>query len=561
MDKNKSIDGLSTRRSKRTAPSSNQPPMKTAPRAKKASAPKPIKPAIRPATKKTPPKATPKPVKPPVSKTSPKTRADITADFLKPVQAFNFDGETGKLSVSEEPMSKPEEEPKKIKPKKIKKPWSKKRRIITWSITVIFIIIGALASWLILWGNDIIAKITSGQGNIFDLIFTGESYVELKADENGRTNILAFGTSGYTMDGEYGNGIHDGAQLTDSIMVLSFNQSTNDLVMLSLPRDLKASPTCTATSKINEIYWCNNIEGNNELAGAEALMTEVGAILGIDFQYFAHLNWGALVHIVNTLGGITVTLDEDISDYYFTGAVFKAGEPYTINGEQALGLARARHGTASGDFSRGASQQKILIGIKDRITEKGLSISDMISLAGTLGDNLRTNFSIDEMKSIANLTKNFDMNRIRQISLLEPERLMTTGNINGISYVLPSAGVGNYGKIQNYIAKMTSNDPRVYENPSILVLNGTGEVGIATNEKTRLENNDYTDVDIDNAPEGEYLEHYNIYALNDSKPGTKYLLEQFYGTTAKPATELPEGITRDYDFVIIVGNENKTTEN
>ncbi|MBR3179977.1 LCP family protein, partial [Candidatus Saccharibacteria bacterium] len=425
MDKNKSIDGLSTRRSKRTVPSSNQPPMKTAPRAKKASVPKPIKPAIRPtvkpAAKKTPPKATPKPVKPPVSKTapktSPKTRADITADFLRPVQAFNFDSETGKLSVSEEPMSKPEEEPKKTKPKKIKKPWSKKRRIITWTITVIFIIIGALASWLILWGNDIIAKITSGQGNIFDLIFPGESYVELKADENGRTNILAFGTSGYTMDGEYGNGIHDGAQLTDSLMVLSFNQSTNDLVMLSLPRDLKASPTCTATSKINEIYWCNNMEGNNELAGAEALTTEVGAILGIDFQYFAHLNWGALVHIVNTLGGITVTLDEDISDYYFTGAVFKAGEPYTINGEQALGLARARHGTASSDFSRGASQQKILIGIKDRITEKGLSISDMISLAGTLGDNLRTNFSIDEMKSIANLTKNFDMNRIRQISL------------------------------------------------------------------------------------------------------------------------------------------------
>ncbi|RKH89146.1 hypothetical protein D7Y04_43535, partial [Corallococcus sp. AB038B] len=118
--------------------------------------------------------------------------------------------------------------------------------------------------------------------------------------------------------------------MTDSIMMISLNQNTGDIVMLSLPRDLKASPTCTATGKINEVYWCNNMYGGNEAAGAQALMNEVGSILGVDFQYYAHLNWGSLVQIVNTLGGITVTLDEDISDYYYTGAVFEAGVPYTI---------------------------------------------------------------------------------------------------------------------------------------------------------------------------------------------------------------------------------------
>ena len=34
-------------------------------------------------------------------------------------------------------------------------------------------------------------------------------------------------------------------------------------------------------------------------------MAEVGDILGIDFKYYAHINWGALVDIVDTLGGIT----------------------------------------------------------------------------------------------------------------------------------------------------------------------------------------------------------------------------------------------------------------
>ena len=60
-------------------------------------------------------------------------------------------------------------------------------------------------------------------------------------------------------------------------------------------------------------------------------------------------------------------LNEGIYDYYWTGAVYEPGIAYTLNGEQALGLARARHGTASGDFTRGASQQKILIGIKDKV--------------------------------------------------------------------------------------------------------------------------------------------------------------------------------------------------
>lgn len=434
---------------------------------------------------------------------------------------------------------------------------SKKRKIITWTILIIvFLLIGA-AIWFVLWGNDIIAKITGGQGNILDLIFVDEFYEPLKTDENGRTNILAFGTSGYNMDGEEGNGTHDGAQLTDSIMVISLNQDTGDFAMLSLPRDLKASPTCTATGKINEVYWCNNMSGDNEQAGAEALMAEVGSILGIDFQYYAHLNWGSLVQIVDTLGGINITLDEDISDYYYTGAVFEAGTEYTINGEQALGLARARHGTTGGDFSRGASQQKILIGIKDKLLEKDLSITDLLGLASTLGDNLRTNFSINEMKTLAHLSSDFDFDSMRQVSLIEPQRFMTTGTINGISYVLPSAGVGNYSAIQNYVAKMFSNDPRIYEDATILVLNATETPGLASAEKSNLEEEGYNNIFIDDTEPGEYTDQYTLYSISEDKSGTKKLLEKKYHLTAKEAANLPASLPTDYDFILII---NTTTE-
>lgn len=577
MDKNKSIDGLRPRRASNKTTSKRATPKSSTKKAtaRKKAVSKATSPSAKPRTrtsnvkkpantksksKSTKPQSIQNTIEPNVENTEQKdlniqppetqrSNQEAVEDFLKPVQAFNFDGESGKLeATSAQPTIK-------TKPQKSKKPMSKKRKITLSIISIILLIIIGAGIAFVLWGNDIIAKITGGQGNVLDLIFQEDKFEPLKTDENGRTNILAFGTSGYNMEGDEGGGVHDGAQLTDSIMVISLNQETGDLAMLSLPRDLKASPTCTATGKINEVYWCNNMNNDNEKAGAEALMNEVSNILGIDFQYYAHLNWGSLVNIVNALGGITVTLDEDIADYGWTNAIFEAGKEYTIDGEQALGLARARHGTTSGDFTRGASQQKILIGIKDKITAQSLSITDLMNLAGTLGDNLRTNFSIDEMKTLAHLTSDYDLNSIRQISLIEPEKLMTTGTINGISYVLPSGGANYYTKIQNYVAKMFSNDPKDYEDYSILVLNATETPGLASSEKIDLEDAGYQNVYTDDAPEGTYEGDYILYMVKDTAPGVKKLLEQKYNVTAKPVEELPANISQDYDFVLIINHQ------
>ena len=559
MDKNKSIDGLKPRRSqKKSTPKKTTSPKKVASNKKsvKKSA------AVNKTTQKTVKKTkknislTTTPLNIPddsLTKNTPQT-TDPVEDFLNPIQTFDFDEVSGNLKATA-PTN--QTKVKKHRPK-VKKPMSKKRKIILSIIFIILLLLLAAGVGFILWGNDIIAKITGGQGNVFDLVFQNDVYEPLKTDSNGRTNILAFGTSGYNMDGEEGNGVHDGAQLTDSIMVISLDQETGDIAMLSLPRDLKASPTCTATGKINEVYWCNNMDGDNESAGAKALMEEVSRILGIDFQYYAHLNWGSLIQIVDALGGITVTLDEDISDYYYTGAVFEAGKEYTINGDQALGLARARHGTESGDFSRGASQQKILVGIKDKILEKGLSITEIINLASALGDNLRTNFSIDEIKTLAHLSSELDFNSIRQISLIEPEMLMTTGTINGISYVLPVGGSGYYTRIQDYVAKMFSSDPRNYENYTIIVLNASETPGLAASEKTSLEEDGYDNIETGDTTMEDTNEEYILYSLTDTAPGVKKLLEEKYNITSKTAEELPQTIPHEYDFVVIVNNTPKT---
>lgn len=467
-------------------------------------------------------------------------------EFTRPVGSLDFD-------INEDELKG--KKPKKARKKR--KKWSKKRKVLT-TLVIVLVLIGGAAAALLIWGNDIISKLTGGRSGIFDAISTvlSDDTVPLKADGKGRTNVLVLGTSGWDMSGSG----HDGAFLTDSMMIVSLDQETKDVAMLNLPRDLLTKGTCTATGKINEAYWCANQDGTNEAAGAAAAEKAVSEVLGIDFHYYVHMNWGALETLVNSLGGVTVTLDEDIQDTW-TNTYIKAGETVTLDGAQALGLARARHGTENGDFTRGASQQKILVGIYEKMKEKGIGITEALGLFNTLGDNIRTDFNTDEIKSgLKIVTKDFSAENIRQVPILvgnDNVTYMTYANYNGISYVVPAAnGYWDYSLIQKYVAKEFSSNPAARENAGILVLNGSGEAGVASAEKKRLTDEGFNVTDIDNAPDGEYSSHYYVYALNQEKPGTKKALEKFYGVTAGGITDVPVGInTSGYDFIVIVGKE------
>lgn len=537
------------------------------------------KPAVRkkPVTKKSPARIIKtEPVKETVTKTDAEIEEEIFGraekaheEFLAPVESFGLSEEEdtgtseGRVEEVEDlevadmkARKKAKEKAEKLEKKEKKK--GKKKIVVRVILIIILLILVAGLVVFYFWGDAIIKKLTGGEGDIWSAIgaVTSDTYEPLKEDENGRTNILIFGTSGYDMQGMNGDYEHDGAQLTDSIMMMSLDQDTGDMMMVSLPRDLKVGYTCTATGKINEVFWCANPDGSNEDAGAQALKSEVEEILGVDIQYYVHLNWGSLVGIVDTLGGVTVTLDEDIADYGWTDAVFQAGVPYTINGEQALGLARARHGTEHGDFTRGNSQQKLIIAIKDKLLEKGLGIGEMLGLINTLGDNVRTNFSISEIKTGAHLLEEFDLDSIRQVPLVGDDvNYMTTATINGISYVVPSAGVGVYRDLQAYVKQMMSSNPAEREGAEIMVLNGSGEPGVAGQEKERLEKEGYIIKTVDDAPDGEYMEKYAIYDTSEGKkPETRKALEDFYNVDAKEEAELPAGVSGyGYDFIIIVG--------
>lgn len=471
--------------------------------------------------------------------------------------------------------------------KKAKKPKKKLTagKVIRRIILVLVLLIAAGLAVVYFIADDFIKDIT-GDGSLVGLVFSDPDTPLLK-DENGRTNVLVFGTEGHSMD----NPNYDGGLLTDTMMVISFDQETGDAKAVSLPRDLKVK-TCTATGKMNELYYCKYSKNDGseesrkkyEKEGGEDLANAFKEILGIDIHYRMHANWEALIQAVDAIGGIDVvfTYGDQTWDGPETAIPttdkkgladgkkkngkypiqYPNGQVVHLNGQDALAVARARnafggYGAGGGNFSREVFQQKIIEATVKKAKSANLSLDTVLKIKGAIGDNIRMTFKDTEIKTLVKLATRLDIGSLESISLVNPSDgtrpLMKTGEINKISYVLPVAGVGNYTKIHEYIAKKLSNDFKG-EGAELSVLNGTSANGIASSEKETLEDAGFVVLETANAPEGERdFDGVRIYQRSKGFEKTASELTKHYGVTIEH--EVPESLAAfKGDFIVIIGN-------
>ncbi len=314
--------------------------------------------------------------------------------------------------------------------------------------------------------------------NVADNTFEGDvlgffqKKERLKTDANGRTNILIFGTA---EDDE--GGTHEGANLTDSIMVVSINQDTKDAIMVSIPRDLwvQLDGGCVVgyQSKINTVFFCSSNDGEDEGAGSQALMSKVSEVTGLDVQYYAHINFTAVIEAVNAVGGVEVIIDSDdergILDRNFDWKCnytcyyvkYPNGPTGLMDGEHALALMRARgaaggYGLPESNFDRERYQQKVLTALFEKATASGtvFDINKVMALMDAVGNNLRTNINTNEVRTFMDVANGVDLANIAGIGFADPEEYVTTnGFIGDQSVVLPAAGTYNYDQVHAYVAR------------------------------------------------------------------------------------------------------------
>lgn len=444
----------------------------------------------------------------------------------------------------------------------------KKRRITKWVIIAIISILVLVGGWVAF--KTLRASGNVLKGNIFGLVQSQP----LKTDANGRSNILILGTS----EDDPG---HGGAFLTDSMMVVSIDQKNKTASMFSIPRDLyvKYGMACNSgyQGKINEFFNCVNEDYTTKEA-EEQRLTEtrafVGEIFGMDIQYGVHVNNTVIKDAVNAVGGVDVDIqgsngDPGILDRNFDwrcgykcNLVKYDNGVHHLDGEHALYLAMARgdiaptYGLGNSNFDREKNQQKIIIALKEKAVSVGTltDIGKVTGLIDSLGDNLRTNFETSEIRTLMTLGSDIPSASIKTISLFGTDgSVVTSGNYNGASVVMPAAGIFDYAEIRTFLKQKLSTDPVTREGAHVVVLNGSGVAGVAQTEADKLTEAGFIVDEVGNAPDGTYGD-VEVYQVGEGMTGTKARLESAFGVKAK-TTAPPVTVVEGTNFVVIFGKD------
>jgi LCP family protein required for cell wall assembly len=388
-------------------------------------------------------------------------------------------------------------------------------------------------------------------GNLLSILTT----TKLKGEDNGRINILLAGNSADDKG-------HDGAALTDSIMIISIDTKNNQAFLLSVPRDLYVQvPGTSSHSKINYVYVAGELE------------KVVGQNFGLTINYYALVNYTALRDAVNAVGGIDLTIqssdprglyDPSVQDGTVRSPLVKlTNGPHHLNGVEALNLARARgdsyrsYGFISSDFQRTKEQRDILLALKTKAVTAGVlgNPAKLSSLADAIGGNVKTDFSLSEVHRLYDLMKPISSDSIKSYSLnsVNGKNLLASYTTSdGQSSLIPASGVDNYDSIQKFITQVTSSDPVVQEGAGIVLLNATTTPGLASQQRTKLENKNYTISDVGNATPQATTTIIQTKAGVDPKT-LAALLHQF---GAKATATVTNPFAANYpsaDFIVLLG--------
>jgi len=455
-----------------------------------------------------------------------------------------------------------------------RKKWSRKRKILT-TLLVLFLILIGVGSW---YGGQII--------NSLDKVFHGNplsdvqalfSSTKLNGESQGRVNILLAGDSADDPG-------HGGANLTDSVMILSINTNNHTAFMMSIPRDLWVYvPGLGSYQKINAANDVTNFnQSGYPQGGMGQLQQIVQTDLGIPIDYYALINYAAFQDAVNAVNGITIDIHSPdprgIYDSY-THLKLPNGE-VTLNGQEALDLARARgdvpagditYGIPNSDYTRTMYQREMLVSLAAKAKTLGVITNPVkiSSLFSAIGNNVQTNLNLQDVLRLVQLTKGITPSTLGSYeysaSLTGAANPLLVGYLDpasGQDGLIPSAGIGNYGQLQQYYLQLTSNNPVVKEGASVVILNGSGVNGLAGKEQSVLKTKGIDGVSIADAS-SVYTGTMIVDQSSGKDPATKQLLGQLFPGTIVTSTT---GSTEAYEaanypnanFVVILGQNWNT---
>jgi LCP family protein required for cell wall assembly len=184
---------------------------------------------------------------------------------------------------------------------------------------------------------------------------------------------------------------------SDTVLVMHIPEGRKKAVAISIPRDtLVTRPKCTRANG-SSVASAQRVMFNSiySQVGPACVVKTVEQISGIRMDHYVEVDFAGFKDLVDAIGGVTVTVDQDIHDSV-SGLDLTAGT-HRLNGTQSLEFVRTRYGIGDGsDLGRIGLQQKFMLALLTEIQKQDLlgspvkayKIADQLTAALTTDSEL-----------------------------------------------------------------------------------------------------------------------------------------------------------------------------
>ena len=239
--------------------------------------------------------------------------------------------------------------------------------------------------------------------------------------------------------------MNDGTPRSDTMMLLTYDPSTQYAGMLSIPRDLWVAIPDHGYGRINTAYSMGegeHLPGVNGKPGGGAglAMRTVELFLGIDIQYYAVIDFYGFIDFIDTIDKLAINVRDDIT-------VDPLGEGNTVHlmagvqdldGATALAYARYRY-TEGGDFERAQRQQDVIMALfkqmKWQLPELLTTKSDQ--LFACIQKAVKTNLTLSDMMKLAWTVVDLDAWYVKRAVIAPPEQVLYNTSTDGQQILVP----------------------------------------------------------------------------------------------------------------------------
>lgn len=256
---------------------------------------------------------------------------------------------------------------KKIKSKKNSKGLTTGKKVLIIIATILIFSLSALGSYLL----SMVGKLNNVGLDDSDLGIEKSKNTSSKIK-----NIVLFGID--QTEGDIGR--------SDAIIIATVDSLHKKLKLTSISRDSYVNIEGHGYDKLNHAY----AYGQEELA-----IKTINQTFGLDITDYAKVNFNNLKDIIDTLGGIDITVeDSELGD--LNGVISTSGRQH-VNGTQALAYSRIRK-NSGGDDSRTERQRMLLTEIFNKVSTVG--ILKLPSMVNDILPHVQTSLSTSEVLSL-----------------------------------------------------------------------------------------------------------------------------------------------------------------